>query len=116
MQSDNGKKIGPFDVISIKLGGSSGTGSGGSKTPKHGTVVVTKEVDSASPLLLQAHVTAEVFKTVQFKLYRSGASVPYTVYSLTDAIISGVQTTGISGVQTETMTLNFTKLTITGAT
>jgi type VI secretion system Hcp family effector len=109
-----GKLVFPVLAFSLAPGaGSTGSGAGSGRR-RHGTISITKQVDSASPKLLQALVTGESFKTVKLVIRRAGAGQSGT-YSLTDVLISSVQQSSTGkGAQhpIETLTLNYQALSI----
>ena len=62
-----GKKTDSFEMLGFSFGAQTPTGSnsgGASGKRQHSPITIVKEVDSASPLLLQALVTNEALKTV----------------------------------------------------
>jgi len=69
----------------------------------HKPLVIVKEVDKASPLLVQACASGKHFTTAEVDL--SGQR--YTLY---DVVIAAVQKSSGGDRPTETLTLNFTKI------
>lgn len=61
-----------------------------SKMPKTTRLTITKQVDAASPQLLQAHNTNEVIPRVSLTLYKPGDNSKYKIITLEDVIISGL--------------------------
>ena len=84
------------------LGSHKGSGSGsGSGKGHHGPIVITREVDSASPLLLQALVTNELLTTVQIKWGQeknNGVGL-WHVLELSNARIVGIRGEAIPGAK-----------------
>jgi hypothetical protein len=78
-------------------GGGSGSGSG---KRQHGTIVITREVDAASPLLWSALVTNEVLTTVKIKWRQDkyGAGV-WHVLELSNATITDIHGEPILGIK-----------------
>jgi type VI secretion system Hcp family effector len=80
-------------------------------------VVVTKEVDQASPLLLQSCYTNEVGKTCKFTCTRTdtnGQTAPYLTVELKNTTITDFNhTSGANDMGVERLTFNFTSLEFT---
>jgi len=113
-----------IEIYSFSLGASNPSttgGSGGASGKRtHSPITVVKEVDSASPLLLQALVTNEVFKQIALSFDRpaaGGKEVVYETITLTNATIASVQryTAAISKghIKLESLSFNYQKLLIT---
>jgi type VI secretion system secreted protein Hcp len=70
--------------------------SGGAKSPRtHKPIVITKEIDAASPNLLQALNNNELIQSVVIKLTRrssDGKPIVYSIVTLKDAVISKIDT------------------------
>lgn len=103
------EKEGWFELQSFSLGSSnaataSGKG-GGSGKEGHSSVVITKEVDAASPLLLNAHASNESLESVVIQTIDDNNKVTKTV-TLTNAIISEIKKNGTL----ESISLNFEKM------
>jgi type VI secretion system secreted protein Hcp len=109
-----GKSQTTFSITGFQFGlqtpvGSS-TGSASGKR-QHGTVTITKEVDSASPLLLKALFDNEALKTVKIVIAHSGGGKSETI-ELTNVFVAAVgrPPTGAGESQTETLTLDYEKV------
>jgi type VI secretion system secreted protein Hcp len=86
---------------------------GESSTLKVTAVTVTKELDDATPKLLNALYTGTAAMKVSIAFVRTGSpAVEYLSYDLAEAMISEVSTTSSGDRPTETVTLYFQKLTI----
>jgi type VI secretion system secreted protein Hcp len=92
-----GNKTDSFEILGFSFGAQTPTGSnsgGASGKRQHSPITIVKEVDSASPLLLQALVTNEALKTVGLTFTRPSQTGKETVYqriTLTNATISSVE-------------------------
>jgi type VI secretion system secreted protein Hcp len=90
------EKDGWFEIQSIDMGAEvpvdpkSGAASG---KRQHKPLVITKEVDAASPLLLNAHVINEAFETVIIQTVDDTKKVAKTV-TLKNALISEIKKNG----------------------
>jgi type VI secretion system Hcp family effector len=86
-----------FPFISISLGvtgpGNRSAGYGTARIPAP-TVVITRDNDEFSAKIMLACASGEHFKTVVFQLFKSGTKTPYLTYTLTNAFITSVQTSG----------------------
>jgi type VI secretion system secreted protein Hcp len=109
-----GKSQTTFSITGFQFGlqtpvGSS-TGSASGKR-QHGTVTITKEVDSASPLLLKALFDNEALKTVKIVIAHGGGGKSETI-ELTNVFVAAVgrPPTGAGESQTETLTLDYEKV------
>ena len=99
---------GPPDVASQRAIVSPRDPASGLPTGKrmHQSVMITKQVDKASPVLMQAVATGAHFKEVVIEFYRGGALAQR--YRLKDALISSVRSSGAKAGEakrTETVTL-----------
>jgi type VI secretion system Hcp family effector len=56
----------------------------------HGPIKVTKEVDPASPYLLQMHTTSEALPQISFMLYKPGDNSKWKVVTFDNAVITGL--------------------------
>jgi type VI secretion system Hcp family effector len=56
----------------------------------HGPLKVTKEVDPASPYLLQMHTTSEALPQISFMLYKPGDNSKWKVVTFDNAVITGL--------------------------
>jgi type VI secretion system secreted protein Hcp len=86
-----------FQIQSFDLGGevpvdASKSGSASGKRT-HKPIVITKEVDGASPQLLQAHYTNEVFDNIVIQTLDDQNKVSKTI-TLTNATISDLRKSG----------------------
>lgn len=90
------EKDGWFEIQSIDMEAEvpvdpkSGAASG---KRQHKPLIITKEVDAASPLLLNAHVTNEAFETVIIQTVDDTKKVARTV-TLKNALISEIKKNG----------------------
>jgi type VI secretion system secreted protein Hcp len=123
----SGKGNATIEILSFSLGTARSTGSntgGGSGKRETSPITIVKDVDSASPLLLQAMVDNEVLKTVGLAFTRPSESGKETIYqriTLTNATISSVERyrpeTGSGGrgggASLESISFNFQKIEIT---
>ncbi len=102
-----------FNITSFSFGtespvdNSSGLPSG---KRQHGPIVVTKQVDPASPLLLNALARDELLKQVRISL--SDGAGKHEVIDLTNAVLEyvGRPPTGKGESQTETLSFTFQKI------
>jgi type VI secretion system secreted protein Hcp len=123
-----GQKAGSFEVFGFSFGTNTPTGSnsgGASGKRQHSPITIVKEVDSASPLLLQALVTNEALKTIQISFTRPSKTGQETVYeriTLTNAFISSVEryhpaltgeTAHHNTDELESISFTFQKITVT---
>jgi type VI secretion system secreted protein Hcp len=83
-------------------------------------IVVTKEIDKASPLLINSCYTNEVSKTCTFTYTRTdneGKTVAYLTIAVKNATITDVNhTADRAGTGVERLTLNFTSFEFTWVT
>ena len=89
-----------FPFISIRLG----INGPGSRTARLTTanippplIDVTRTPDEFSSKLMLACATGEHFKKIVFQLFKGGATTAYLTYTLTDAVVTSVQSTGHGG-------------------
>ncbi len=98
----------PFDSSSGNLAGKR----------KHDPITITREVDSASPKLLQALVTNEVFTAARLEFTRVGSDgKPLDVHSieLTNGRIAGIRPSkDATGKRCEDVTLVYDRLLVNG--
>lgn len=102
----SGRNAVSFDLLELALGATQGSTSGhGAKAGIH-DLQITKRMDKASPLLLKALTGGEHFA--------GGIIVVKSAlrYDLTDVIVTSDQVASGGARPTESITLNFTKLTI----
>jgi type VI secretion system Hcp family effector len=111
---------GSIEIYSFSFGASnpaSTGGSGGASGKRtHSPITIVKEVDSASPLLLQGLVTNEVFKQVGLSFDRpaaGGKEVVYQTITLTNATIVSFERYTAGHVKLESLSFNYQKLLIT---
>ncbi len=92
--------------ISIPVGGGGSAGK-----PAFSDLNLAKLLDKASPLLYSYAAQGRRIATAVLSVRTSGAS-PFEFYriTLTDVLISSVQTSGGGDVPSETLSLNFTKI------
>lgn len=77
---------------------------------QHGALVVTKEMDSSSPMLFQALSGATTFQSAQMNLYRSagdGKRVKYLEIQMKNVLISNINMGGETGLPIETISLKY---------
>jgi type VI secretion system Hcp family effector len=85
-----------FVLQSFDFGGESptdGARSAGASKTAHKPFSLTKEVDGATPLLLQAHVTNELFESVIIQTVND-QNQPSKTITLKNAVISAIKTNG----------------------
>jgi type VI secretion system Hcp family effector len=110
-----------FEISSFQFGslspGDVGTGTTGGAR-QHGTIVITKEVDPASPNLLQALWHNESFKTMEIVLPDAGGGMTETV-KLTNAEvvteIVGRPPTGKGESQVQTLYITYQTVELTNS-
>ncbi len=81
--------------------------------PMHQDFSVTKDVDKATPSLLQGLNEAKVYKTVEITVARndSGSVVKIFTYKLEDVVISSMSVSGGSGSKPiESLTMNYARI------
>jgi type VI secretion system Hcp family effector len=92
-----GKRTDSFEILGFSLGIARSTGSNSGQASgrsQQSPITIVKEVDPASPLLLQALVTNEALKTVTISFTRPSSTGQEKVYqriTLTNASISSVE-------------------------
>lgn len=103
------EKEGWFEVQSFNFGTSnaaiSGGKGGGSGKEGHSSVVITREVDQASPLLYKASVSKESLESVVIQTIDDNNKVTKAI-TLTNAIISEIKKNGTL----ESLSLSFEKI------
>jgi type VI secretion system Hcp family effector len=109
-----------IEIFSFSFGASNPANTGGSGGASgkrtHSPITIVKEVDSASPQLLQGLVTNEVFKQVALSFDRpaaGGKEVVYQTITLTNATIASMQRYTAGHVKLESLSFNYQKLLIT---
>lgn len=110
--SGGGSHASSFNIIGFSFGYQTPatTGSGlPSGKRQHGTVTITKEVDSASPSLFQALVSNEVITSAKIVLREAGGGGSETI-TLTNAVLSGLQRATAGKRVLETLTFAFEKI------
>jgi type VI secretion system Hcp family effector len=103
----------PFLTVGLDVTGpgSRSSGYGTARVPAPG-VIVTRTNDEFSPKLMLACASGEHFKKVVFQLFKSGTTTAYLTYTLTNAVITSVQTSGHGDtIPTETVQFAEEKLT-----
>lgn len=104
------------DLLAVSfatVGGSSSAGSGGGAGKvKFHDISITKYIDKSSPKLALYCANGKHIPKVTIALRKAGKT--YLTYTLTDVVISTYQTGGSAegGQATETMSLNFGKISI----
>lgn len=109
-----------IDLLSYSAGASAGAvaqGSAGagrvSARPSCSTFTAMKLLDRSSPPLLTAVMTGQRFQKAQIDFVRTGdGSAPYLKYELQDVMISSLQDSGSSELPSESIALNFGRLTV----
>ena len=100
-----------IEISSYQMGAgnaaSSATSGGGSARASLNDIAITKQTDSASPLLFQAATGSRVFSDVDLEVLGL-VGAPPTVYHLTNVVIIGFHAG--RGAAPETMTLHFTRV------
>jgi type VI secretion system secreted protein Hcp len=89
-------KDGWFEIVSFEMGTEAPVDpkSGSPKGARqHKPIVITKEVDEASPLLLNAHYTNETFETIVIQTLDDNNKVTTTT-TLKNALISEIKKSG----------------------
>jgi|HubBroStandDraft_1064217.scaffolds.fasta_scaffold624472_1 type VI secretion system Hcp family effector len=91
------EKDGWFEIVSFEMGTEvpvdpkSGTPKG---ARQHSPIVITKEVDEASPLLLNAHYTNETFETIVIQTLDDQKNKVTKTTTLKNALISEIKKNG----------------------
>jgi type VI secretion system secreted protein Hcp len=111
-----------IEIMSFSFGvsnqgsGAIGVGSGASKA-RVNDVTVMKYVDKASPGLFQNCCIGKSFKSATLTVRKAGGDKPvnYLVYNMDEVFITNVSTSGSDGggIATESVSLNFAKITVT---
>lgn len=119
-ESADEKHAGSIDIESWSWGVSSpgshaGGGGGGAGKVHMQDLVVTRQLDKASPKLMLACATGQMLRSALLICRRTvsdGEPVEYYRIRLTDVLVTSVQTSGHSGesVPTESLSLNFAKI------
>jgi type VI secretion system secreted protein Hcp len=107
-----------IDVASLQFGTGRGisTPAGAAANreasqPSISEVVITKQLDGASPKLFTESVTGAVGKKVEIHLVNTGnPGNTYVEYVLTNSLISGYSVSSGGDRPTESISINFTKL------
>lgn len=99
--------------VSVPISAPVGGGGGTAGKPSFSDIAITKITDKATPLLYLSAAQGEHLQQAVLTVRNSGAT-PFEFYriTLTDVIISSVQTSGSSGGErpTESISLNFTRI------
>jgi type VI secretion system secreted protein Hcp len=112
---------GSMDVLGYSLGVTvassvGGGGGGGAGRPTFDKVTVTKEIDKASPTLMQKTVTGVNVADVQLDIYSPGTTTVVITYKLThDVAITSYQPADdghVSELPTETISFDFAAIEI----
>ncbi len=116
------KHTNEIEIMSFSFGvsnqgsGAIGVGSGASKA-RVNDLTVSKYVDKASPGLFQNCCIGKSFATATLTVRKAGGDSPvnYLVYDMDEVFITNVSTSGSDGggIATETVSLNFAKMTVT---
>ncbi len=97
-----------FELASFEMGSETpvDANKGGAKGARtHNPIVITKEADGASPQLLQAHYTNEVFDNIVIQTLDDQNKVSKTI-TLTNAVISDLRKSGTM----ETISFTYEKI------
>ena len=79
--------------------------------PSVSEIVITKQTDSASPLLMRACANGVHFPRATIHVRKAGGEqLEYLVYKLTDVVISSYQSGGHGHGQTDSLTLRFSRI------
>jgi type VI secretion system secreted protein Hcp len=109
-----------IEVISYQMGGSQASELGAvsqsasvdSRKRQHGWVTITKAVDKSSPQLKRGSTEGTVYPTASlFVPNTAGGGAAYLEYKLENVMVTSFSTGGSEGNPTETMTLNYEKIT-----
>ncbi len=103
-----------FEALSASSGtGFSPAAGGVRRKAQAGDFQVSKYTDELSPKLLRHTALGTVFDLVAIELYSDKTNILYLTYKLTNVLITSFQAIGGYGdeIQTESMTLNATKVT-----
>lgn len=116
------KHTSEMEIMSFSFGvsnqgsGAIGVGSGASKA-RVNDLTVTKYVDKASPGLFQNCCIGKSFGSAKLTVRKAGGTDPveYLVYDMDEVFITNVSTSGSDGggIATESISLNFAKITMT---
>jgi type VI secretion system secreted protein Hcp len=116
------KHANEMEIMSFSFGvsnqgsGAVGVGSGASKA-RVNDLTVSKYVDKASPGLFQNCCIGKSFTSATLTVRKAGGTDPveYLVYEMDEVFITNVSTSGSDGggIATETVSLNFAKMTVT---
>lgn len=106
---------GQIEAVTFSWGidhGTKATACGREGKLSFSAVCVIKHTDIASPKLLVASAQGTVFPTVMLSLYKASDLTPYSQWTLTNAIVSSVQTGQAIDQDrpTETVCFNFAKV------
>ena len=85
-----------FELQSFDMGGESpadASRSAAAGKPQHKPFTLTKEVDGATPKLLQAHLTNEMFESIIVQTVNEQNQASKTI-TLRNAVISDIKTSG----------------------
>jgi type VI secretion system secreted protein Hcp len=88
----------------------SATGGAGSGKIKFNDITVTKRMDKTSPLLLQQEFTGKS-GAVSIDFCRKAGGQPYAEYKLDNGLISSYSVSSGGDMPTESISINFTKVT-----
>jgi len=103
------REVGTREIISPR---DIATGQASGKR-QHKPIVIVKEVDKSSPLLLKAYSGREVLKSVLLEFRRrnpEGQEEVYYTVKLTNALISSIKSGPQADTATEEITLDFQKI------
>jgi len=79
-----------------------------------GDIVVTRELDKASPKLQEAALNGKIFPMIQFELASSSDRSIYLKYELKNVMITSINTSGTADERpTEEIALNFEEIKVT---
>jgi type VI protein secretion system component Hcp len=96
-----------FSVTSTSTSGGGGGGGAGKAT--FDPLVVQKDVDADSPALMSAVATGVHVPSVVVRVYKPGTTRTLVTYTLSDAILTGLEQTG----KTEKLTISYRTIEMT---
>ena len=98
------------DILSYGFAAKTGGSGGASGKAAVHDIQITKLTDKSSPKLFLACVNGQHFKTATLIVRKAGGK--QVVYTLTDVLIAAAQSTDHGQKLTDSLTLNYGKLTI----
>ena len=105
-----------FSFGGTQTGTTSTGGGGGAGKVTFSDVSVIKVTDASSPHLFLSMATGQHIKVATVTIFHPGTTAPAAVYELADLLISGLSMSpGAGNAPTESVSLNFAKITFNGA-